>query len=171
MMFLLPGLVACESHQYRCASGQCVSEALRCDGYRDCSDHSDEEDCVRPPRCPAQLRCPNSHECLQREWLCDGEDDCKDGSDEKVKPREMRLSWTMGMYLFVFTLNVYLYQNCEIPPVKCRNYQWQCGDSSQCIPVFWRCDGREDCRNGVDEYKCEHFPPTDIQSVLGRKNS
>lgn len=80
-----PGLVACAIHQYRCASGQCVSEGLRCDGYADCSDHSDEVGCTRPPRCPAQLRCPRSHECLQREWLCDGEDDCKDGSDEKVK--------------------------------------------------------------------------------------
>lgn len=160
MTSLLTGLIACESHQYRCASGQCVSEGLRCDGYPDCSDHSDEEDCVRPPRCPAQLRCPNSHECLQREWLCDGEDDCQDGSDEKVKPREKRKAWTMGMSHFLFTLNVsHLYQNCEIPPAKCRNYQWQCGDSGQCIPVFWRCDGREDCLNGADEYKCELFSP------------
>lgn len=47
---------------------------------------------MRPPRCPAQLRCPNSHECLQREWLCDGEDDCKDGSDEKVKPTDGNVS-------------------------------------------------------------------------------
>lgn len=82
---LFPGLVACAINQYRCASGQCVSEALRCDGYADCGDHSDEMDCTRPPRCPAQLRCPYSHECLQKEWLCDGEDDCKDGSDEKVR--------------------------------------------------------------------------------------
>lgn len=77
--------MACAIHQYRCASGQCVSEGLRCDGYADCSDHSDEVDCARPPRCPAQLRCPHSHECLQKEWLCDGEEDCRDGSDEKVK--------------------------------------------------------------------------------------
>uniref|UniRef100_A0A3Q3RTA1 EGF-like domain-containing protein n=1 Tax=Mastacembelus armatus TaxID=205130 RepID=A0A3Q3RTA1_9TELE len=121
-------LVACVSNQYRCASGQCVSEALRCDGYADCSDHSDEIHCTRPPRCPAQLRCPNSHECLQKEWLCDGEDDCEDGSDEK---------------------------NCVTPAAKCREYQWQCGDSSQCIPVPWRCDGKKDCHNGVDEDKCQ----------------
>lgn len=85
LFYSLPGLVACAINQYRCASGQCVSEALRCDGYADCSDRSDEVDCTRPPRCPTQLRCPNSHECLQKEWLCDGEDDCKDGSDEKVR--------------------------------------------------------------------------------------
>ncbi|TKS84303.1 Low-density lipoprotein receptor-related protein 4 [Collichthys lucidus] len=121
------GLVACAINQFRCFSGQCVSEALRCDGYADCSDRSDEVDCTRPPRCPVQLRCPNSHECLQKEWLCDGEDDCKDGSDEK---------------------------NCMSPPAKCRKYQWQCGDSSQCIPLSWRCDGKKDCHNGVDEDKC-----------------
>ncbi|XP_074547091.1 uncharacterized protein LOC141805798 [Halichoeres trimaculatus] len=120
-------LVACAINQFRCASGQCVFEALRCDGYADCSDRSDELDCKRPPRCPVQLRCPNSHECLQKEWLCDGEKDCKDGSDEK---------------------------NCMAPPARCREYQWQCGDSSQCIPQSWRCDGKVDCHNGKDEDKC-----------------
>ncbi|XP_076020346.1 uncharacterized protein LOC143011376 [Genypterus blacodes] len=121
------GLVACSISQYRCESGQCVSEAMRCDGYADCNDHSDEAGCARPPRCPAELRCPHTHECLQKEWLCDGEDDCKDGSDEK---------------------------NCEMPTAKCREHQWQCGESSQCIPLSWRCDGKKDCHNSADENKC-----------------
>nr|XP_049594845.1 low-density lipoprotein receptor-related protein 2 isoform X5 [Syngnathus scovelli]XP_049594846.1 low-density lipoprotein receptor-related protein 2 isoform X6 [Syngnathus scovelli] len=122
------GLKFCDVEQFRCTSGQCVSVALRCDGYADCGDRSDEADCSRPPRCPAQLRCPHSHECLQSEWLCDGEEDCKDGSDEK---------------------------NCETKPPPCRVYQWQCGSSSQCVPVSWRCDGKADCHNGVDEDKCK----------------
>ena len=72
----------CGIAQFRCSSGQCVSDGLRCDGYADCRDRSDEVACSRPPRCKADLRCPNSHECLQKEWLCDGEKDCADGSDE-----------------------------------------------------------------------------------------
>jgi len=79
------GVVACAVDQYSCLSGQCVSDALRCDGYADCRDRSDEAYCARPPHCPTQLRCPGSHQCLEKEWLCDGEDDCKDGSDEKVR--------------------------------------------------------------------------------------
>ncbi|XP_019713477.1 low-density lipoprotein receptor-related protein 2 isoform X3 [Hippocampus comes] len=122
------GLTLCEVEQFRCTSGQCVSVALRCDGYADCSDRSDEVDCSRPPRCPAHLRCPHSHECLQSEWLCDGENDCKDGSDEK---------------------------NCLTKAPPCRQYQWQCGSSTQCIPLSWRCDGKADCHNGVDEDKCK----------------
>ncbi|XP_034085132.1 low-density lipoprotein receptor-related protein 2 isoform X2 [Gymnodraco acuticeps] len=121
------GSVSCPMEQYRCLSGQCVSEALRCDGYADCSDRSDEAHCMRPPHCPTQLRCPNSHQCLQKEWLCDGEEDCNDGSDEK---------------------------NCVMSPAKCREYQWQCGESSQCIPLSWRCDGKTDCHNDMDEDKC-----------------
>ncbi|XP_047229389.1 low-density lipoprotein receptor-related protein 2 isoform X2 [Girardinichthys multiradiatus] len=121
------GLVTCALDQYRCESGQCISEAFKCDGYPDCHDHSDETGCVKAPRCPAQLRCPHSHECLQKEWLCDGEEDCKDGSDEK---------------------------NCNNPPTKCRKYQFQCGDGGMCIPQSWRCDGKKDCNNGADEDKC-----------------
>ncbi|XP_056434326.1 low-density lipoprotein receptor-related protein 2 isoform X4 [Gadus chalcogrammus] len=117
----------CGIAQFRCSSGQCVSDGLRCDGYADCRDRSDEVACSRPPRCKADLRCPNSHECLQKEWLCDGEKDCEDGSDEK---------------------------DCTFAAEKCRAFQWQCGDSSQCVPLTWRCDGRKDCQNGVDEDKC-----------------
>uniref|UniRef100_A0A3B4VCW2 Si:dkey-88l16.3 n=1 Tax=Seriola dumerili TaxID=41447 RepID=A0A3B4VCW2_SERDU len=140
------GVVACTINQYRCASGQCVSDALRCDGYADCSDRSDEMDCTRPPRCLTQLRCPNSHECLQKEWLCDGEDDCKDGSDEKVR-RDNVIKYTESLLVKIEDET----SDITAPHLE---YQWQCGDSSQCIPLSWRCDGKRDCYNGVDEDKC-----------------
>uniref|UniRef100_A0A8C6V9I2 EGF-like domain-containing protein n=1 Tax=Neogobius melanostomus TaxID=47308 RepID=A0A8C6V9I2_9GOBI len=86
---LLLSLASCASNQYRCRSGQCVSQALRCDGYADCGDRSDEMDCSRPPRCPKALRCPNGHQCLQKDgecldpWdVCNGVTNCVDRSDE-----------------------------------------------------------------------------------------
>uniref|UniRef100_A0A8C7SB40 EGF-like domain-containing protein n=1 Tax=Oncorhynchus mykiss TaxID=8022 RepID=A0A8C7SB40_ONCMY len=120
----------CGQQQYHCSNGQCVSEALRCDGHADCGDHSDEVGCAKPPHCPPERRCPNSHECLVEEWLCDGEQDCQDGSDE---------------------------MNCKVSPVTCGEFQWSCVSKTQCIPATWRCDGQQDCEDYSDEAGCDQL--------------
>ncbi|XP_052380832.1 low-density lipoprotein receptor-related protein 1B-like isoform X32 [Oncorhynchus keta] len=120
----------CGQQQYHCSNGQCVSEALRCDGHADCGDHSDEVGCAKPPHCPPERRCPNSHECLVEEWLCDGEQDCQDGSDE---------------------------MNCKVSPVTCGEFQWSCVSKTQCIPATWRCDGQKDCEDYSDEAGCDQL--------------
>uniref|UniRef100_A0AAZ3SHK3 EGF-like domain-containing protein n=1 Tax=Oncorhynchus tshawytscha TaxID=74940 RepID=A0AAZ3SHK3_ONCTS len=122
--------IICGQQQYQCSNGQCVSEALRCDGHADCGDHSDEVGCAKPPHCPPELRCPNSHECLVEEWLCDGEQDCQDGSDE---------------------------MNCKVSPVTCGEFQWSCVSKTQCIPATWRCDGQKDCEDYSDEAGCDQL--------------
>lgn len=86
MGFVHPAVVEpCSSDRFQCSNGQCVALALRCDGYADCRDHSDEKGCPHPPHCPVEQRCPHTHECLLKEWLCDGDQDCSDGSDERVR--------------------------------------------------------------------------------------
>uniref|UniRef100_A0A3Q3L603 EGF-like domain-containing protein n=1 Tax=Mastacembelus armatus TaxID=205130 RepID=A0A3Q3L603_9TELE len=151
-------LVACVSNQYRCASGQCVSEALRCDGYADCSDHSDEIHCTRPPRCPAQLRCPNSHECLQKEWLCDGEDDCEDGSDEKVnKCREYQWQCGDSSQCIPVPWRCDGKKDChngvdedKCQQRKCPTHLYQCG-SGECVDPTLVCNGFTNCADSSDE--------------------
>lgn len=75
----------CSASEFRCASGQCVSDSMRCDGHPDCWDHSDEKSCTKQSVCTTKYSCPQSHECLILEWICDGDKDCKDGTDEKVR--------------------------------------------------------------------------------------
>uniref|UniRef100_A0A3B4DAY2 EGF-like domain-containing protein n=1 Tax=Pygocentrus nattereri TaxID=42514 RepID=A0A3B4DAY2_PYGNA len=117
----------CQSGLFQCVSGQCVSIKLRCDGHADCHDHSDEKGCQKPPHCPLEGRCPNSHECLLKEWFCDGHKDCTDGSDE---------------------------QNCNSSVLKCGEFQWSCASKIQCVPSSWRCDGTKDCKDQSDEAGC-----------------
>lgn len=60
---------------------------MRCDGYPDCQDHSDEDGCVSRVECADhQHRCLDDQQCVLQEWICDGENDCKDASDEQVTP-------------------------------------------------------------------------------------
>lgn len=95
----------CSSDRFQCSNGQCVALALRCDGYADCRDHSDEKGCSQPPHCPVEQRCPHTHECLLKEWLCDGDKDCSDGSDERVRNRT---SCSRATYYFVLYLSLML---------------------------------------------------------------
>lgn len=74
----------CSATEFKCASGQCVSAKMHCDGHPDCWDRSDEESCTNAPVCTTKHRCPQSKECLVQEWICDGDQDCRDGTDEKV---------------------------------------------------------------------------------------
>ncbi|RXN35540.1 low-density lipo receptor-related 8-like protein [Labeo rohita] len=50
----------CESGQFQCRNGRCIPTPWRCDDDDDCSDNSDEENCL-----------PNSNHralCLKMKW-------------------------------------------------------------------------------------------------------
>ncbi|KAM3968767.1 basement membrane-specific heparan sulfate proteoglycan core protein isoform 3-T3 [Aphomia sociella] len=133
-----PPFPSCRPTDATCRNGQCISKASVCDGNRDCSDGSDEDNCVEHGFCePNQFQCTN-RKCVLKSWVCDSENDCDDGSDE---------------------------ENCgPVDPNRpCLPVEFTCA-SNQCIPKSYQCDGVYDCMDKSDEIPCVAFtiiqPPT-----------
>ncbi|KAJ8262224.1 hypothetical protein GJAV_G00163990 [Gymnothorax javanicus] len=73
------GKPSCAGDQFQCGTGRCLSPVFVCDGYDNCGDLSDEQNCVCDPA--KEHKCGDGR-CITKDWLCDGDHDCIDKSDE-----------------------------------------------------------------------------------------
>ncbi|CAL8369925.1 unnamed protein product [Lota lota] len=146
---------------FQCDNNQCVSSSLHCDGWNDCEDHSDENNCTCQE---SQIHCGNG-KCKASYWRCDGVDDCGDGSDEE--------HWQCSAGQFRCHNNRCIpdHQTCDgtnhcsdgsdeaqckkAVVVQCSALNYLCS-SGVCISKGNpECDGTADCEDASDEANCD----------------
>ncbi|MBN3296498.1 LRP2 protein, partial [Amia calva] len=118
----------CSQNQFTCLNGQCISDQWKCDGFKDCTDNSEELErvCAFHSCLPTDFTCNNGR-CVPFYYVCDYTNDCGDNSDE---------------------------HNCPFPTCNPAT-EFAC-DNGRCIDSHFVCDGFNNCRdnNTSDEKNC-----------------
>lgn len=73
--------MSCPTGSFTCGDNSCIPENLKCNGFPECADHSDEKDCPKPA-CAEDAEFNCGDHCIPMELVCNGNDDCGNNADE-----------------------------------------------------------------------------------------
>ncbi|XP_068180738.1 suppressor of tumorigenicity 14 protein homolog isoform X2 [Antennarius striatus] len=162
---------------FACRSGICISNDLKCDGWNDCGDMSDEMKC----RCEKdQFSCSNGL-CKPKLWVCDRVNDCGDGSDEEQCSCEEN-EWRCGDGMCL-PQDVVCDEkkdcedgsdeaSCKSSPGICSDFSFKCKNSECVNKVNAECDRINDCSDGSDEAGCAcGTRPYKLNRIVGGQNA
>ncbi|CAG2063656.1 unnamed protein product, partial [Timema podura] len=148
----------CHNGQFRCSNALCIPASFHCDGFRDCMDGTDEQNCTAIA-CPEnKFLCPrgglnNTPKCISRSQLCDGKKDCEDSADEETACSTSSCSSLGCEYKCQASLTG---GACYCPEGrKVANDSRSCIDHDECAEWGF-CD--QLCTNTDGSYKCSCAP-------------
>lgn len=164
-------------NKFACASGICISKDLKCDGWNDCGDMSDEMKC----HCEKdQFACGNGL-CKPKLWVCDRVNDCGDGSDEKSCSCEEN-EWRCGNGVCMPQDVVCDKKkdcedgsdeaSCKTSPGICSDFSFKCKNKECVNKVNAECDRVKDCADNSDEASCAcGTRPYKLNRIVGGQNA
>ncbi|XP_050991486.1 ST14 transmembrane serine protease matriptase a [Labeo rohita] len=143
--------------KFQCDNRRCVDPALRCDGWNDCGDSTDERNC----NCNASMiQCRNGF-CKPMFWRCDGVNDCGDDTDE------LGCGCSVGQFKCNNGQCISEKQKCDgnndckdssdeegCSRDGCKVSTFECGNGRCINKENPECDGHDDCGDGSDESNC-----------------